>query len=247
VRLDLVLSLLVLGDSLLNNMQLIVLIPSFLVFLYFLYKLVKDDYVFIRKNISLEQIFDIAFVVLFVSLFFSRFFFLLFHFDYHQNPFLSFFTPGKGGFSFFGLIIGVITTLYLIGKYKKIPLGRLFDFFTLAIVVALPLGYFSSAFLLQGFSMASQLVNAIVYFIFAVFCVKYVHPKLTSRELKEGNLQILFLLFFSVVSLINVTMLSQKGKIVLVSIESITLVILFLISTALFIRQSRSGFINKRR
>src|SRR5205085_1816494 len=122
-------------------MHIFILIPAFILFLYYLYKLVKDDYVFIRKNVSLEQIFDIAFLVLGASFFFARFFYLLFHFDYHQNPFILFFTPGKGSFSFFGLVVGSITTLYLIGKYKKIPLGRLFDFFTLALVVAMPFGF----------------------------------------------------------------------------------------------------------
>src|SRR5947207_1253436 len=137
--------------------------------------------------------------------------------------------------------------LYLIGRHKKIPLGRLFDFFTLALVVAMPLGFLSSSIFAKGFNLAAGVANTIVYFIFALFCVKYVHPKLNSRELKEGNLQILFLLFFSVVSFINVTMLQQKGKIVLLSIESVVLILLFFFSLIIFVRQSKNGFTNKKR
>lgn len=229
-------------------MEILVLIPAFLVFLYFIYKLVKDDYVFIRKNISLEQTFDIAFIMTWVSLFFSRLFYFIFHPFTDQNIFFVFFSPQVGGLSFFGAVVGGIAALYAIGKYKKIPLGRLFDFFTLALVVSIPVGYLSTAFFVkEWFTLSVYLVNAVVYLIFAIFCVKYVHPKLESREFKEGNLQILFLLFFSVVSFINITMLQQVGKITLISIESVALVLLFLTSIVLFIRQARSGFIHKKR
>ena len=67
-------------------MQIFILIPAFCFFLYYIYKLVKDDYVFIRKNISLEQVFDITFIVTWSSLFFSRLFFFIFHPVMRQNP-----------------------------------------------------------------------------------------------------------------------------------------------------------------
>lgn len=228
-------------------MNIIVLIPAFLIFLYFIYKLVKDDYVFIRKNISLEQIFDITFIVTWVSLFFARVFYFIFHPLQGHNLFLVFFSPQVPGFSLVGLVLGGILAMYIIGRYRKIPLGRLFDFFTLAFVVALPVGFLGTSVLMKNFTLAASLVNTIVYMIFAIFCVKYVNPKLESRELKEGNLQILFLLFFSVVSFINVTMLSQVGKVVLLSVESVILIILFLISFILFVRQAKLGFMNKKR
>src|SRR6266568_4274147 len=51
-------------------MQLLLFIPALLVFLYALFRLVKDDYIFIRKGISLEQSFDIAFITVWGGLFF---------------------------------------------------------------------------------------------------------------------------------------------------------------------------------
>lgn len=228
-------------------MQIVVLIPAFILFLYYIYKLVKDDYVFIRKNISLEQIFDITFIVTTISLFFARLFYFIFNPHVVPNFFFSFFSTNISGLSLFGGLVGGAGALFLIGKYKKIPLGRLFDFFTLAIVVALPLGFLGSAILTKDFMLLAYLGNAIVYFIFAIFCVKYVHPKLTSRELKEGNLQVVFFVFLAVVLLINGILLREEGKIVLITIENIVLVIFLLFSVFLFIRQARSGFINKKR
>lgn len=54
-------------------MHILILIPAFLIFLYVIYKIVKDDYIFIRRNISLEQVFDIVFIIALICLIFSRF------------------------------------------------------------------------------------------------------------------------------------------------------------------------------
>ena len=203
-------------------MQILILIPAFLVFLYCLYKVIKDDYVFIRRNISLEQVFDVALVIVFVSLVFLK---------------LSLFLAILGGMGF----------LYLIAKYKKIPLGRLFDFFTLAFVVALPVGYAFSAFLLRDYLLFLSLTNAFLYSVFALFSGKFIYPRLMSRELKEGSLHILFLIFFCFVSFLDLIIIYQKNKFPLVTLENILLIIFFFFSLFLFFKQARSGFTNRKR
>src|SRR5216683_2730865 len=80
-------------------MQILIFIPALLVFLYTLYRLVKDDYVFIRKGISLEQSFDVAFITLWVSLFMSRLFYMLFHMHAGDNIVFYYFSLNRGGFS----------------------------------------------------------------------------------------------------------------------------------------------------
>lgn len=228
-------------------MQILIALPAFFLFLYFIYKLVKDDYVFIRKNISLEQMFDLTFIVIWISLFFSRVFFFIFHPQAAGNIFFTFFSFQVQGLSLLGFVLGGIGAVYLIGKYKKFPLGRLFDFFTLAFVMALPLVFLSYAVFKNNYQLILSLGNALVYFIFAVFCWKYVYPKINSRELKEGNLPVIFSLFFSIVSLVNTTLLQQQGKITLISLESILLFLLVLLSLTIFIKQARDGFFNKKR
>jgi len=183
---------------------------------------IKDDYVFIRRNISLEQVFDVALVIVFVSLVFLK---------------LSLFLAILGGMGF----------LYLIAKYKKIPLGRLFDFFTLAFVVALPVGYAFSAFLLRDYLLFLSLTNAFLYSVFALFSGKFIYPRLMSRELKEGSLHILFLIFFCFVSFLDLIIIYQKNKFPLVTLENILLIIFFFFSLFLFFKQARSGFTNRKR
>ncbi len=203
-------------------MQILILIPAFLVFLYCLYKVIKDDYVFIRRNISLEQIFDIAIIICLVSLIFLK---------------LSLFSAVLGGMAF----------LYVIAKYKKIPLGRLFDFFTLALAVALPVGYACSAFLFRDYLLFLAITNALLYSVFAVFSGKFVYPRLMSRELKEGSLHILFLIFFCFVSFLDLIILYQKNKFQLITVENILLILFFFFSLFLFFKQARSGFTNRKR
>src|SRR5262245_59018409 len=102
-------------------MELLVIIPALLIFLYSLYKLSGDDHVLIRKNISLEQMFDVAFGTLWISLLVSRIYFFLVDQKLINNFFVAFFTT-KGGLSLAGAVVGGICALYGIGKYKKIPL-----------------------------------------------------------------------------------------------------------------------------
>lgn len=217
-------------------MQLLILIPSLFIFLYCLYKLIKDDYVFMRKNVSAEQSFDVAFIVLLVSLFFSRLFFLLFH-PNGENIFLSFFGADNSGFSFSGGILGGIVTLYLISKYKKYPLGRLADFFTAALLVALPFAFLMNALLHKKVEMLLALFNAAIYFLIALFFTRVLHPKLMHRKIKEGNITILFLLFFSLISFGSSFLVSYKKIMPWMDPQNIVFLVLLIFSLILFAKQ----------
>lgn len=184
-------------------MELLVIIPAGLLFLYSLYKLVKDDYVFIRKGVTQEQAFDIAFISLWISLFFSRLFDMFFAFQPDKNIFLQFFSLPNGGFSVVGAIIGGIIALYIISKYKKLPLGRISDFFTLSILCALPLGYLGAALFVNRESLLYTFLNAVLFCLLLIFFFQFLKPKLMSRTLKEGVISILFLIFFSVITLLS--------------------------------------------
>ncbi|MBI5123388.1 hypothetical protein HZA75_06040 [Candidatus Roizmanbacteria bacterium] len=201
---------------------LITILPAFLIFLFSIYKIVKDDYVFIRRNISLEQIFDISIIVFLVGL-------------------------ALVDFSLLGAVIAGIMVLYLITKYKKIPLGRIFDFFTFAFVIALPIGFLSHAFFIKGADVLVDVANAVLFLIFAFFSGKAVYPMIMSREVKEGSLHIIFLVFFAFVSFVDTVFLQQKGKLVLLNAQNILLALFFIFSFFLFFKQANSGFTNKKR
>jgi hypothetical protein len=228
-------------------MQILILIPAFLSFLYTLYKLVKDDYIFIRKNVSAESAFDIAFILGVVSVFTSRILYFLFHPIPQKNNLILFFTAGQGGFSLLGAVVGAMVVLYGMSKYKKWPTGRLFDFFTLAFSVALPVGILCTAAFYRDYALWLHLGNALFYFISMTWFLRFLYPRLMSRVLREGTISIVFIILFSVVSLVNAIFLQQQGKIILLSQESIGFTLLFLFGVGLLIKQASGGLLNKKR
>lgn len=219
-------------------MQILLFIILVILFLYYFYKLTKDDYVFIRKNLSLEQLFDIVFIMLWGSIFTSRVFYFVFH-PVEINSFLpAIFSPG-GGFSLTGAIIGGVATLYIVAKRKKAPLGRLFDFVTLSFVGILPLGFVIYALSRKQPETYLYLLYAFLYLILAFFYRKFLYPKVLSRTQKEGNVSLLFLLFFSLATLCTSIINPVRGTITIFSIENLFLVGLFLTSVILLFKQER--------
>ncbi len=221
-------------------MEILILLPAVFVFLYALYKLVKDDYVFIRKGITLEQAFDFAFISLWVSLIVSRLTFLLLHYQSGKNIFLQFFSLKDPGLSLVGSVIGGTVALLVLGKYKKIPLGRIGDFFSLSFLFALPVGYLCSALFVPRNELLYALLNVVLYFLLMMFFVQFLKPKLMSRSLKEGTLSILFLIFFSIISLV-VAFLPSLNNInaFLLNPSSLLTALLLLVSTFFYFKEER--------
>lgn len=222
-------------------MQIIIFIPALLVFLYILFRLVKDDYIFIRKGISLEHAFDIAFITLWISLFMSRILFMIFHIKSGGNMFFDFFSLRKGGFSLTGAIIGGTLAVYIIGKYKRVPLGRLSDFLSLSFLCTLPLVFLANAFLVTKNELLFIFLNAIVYFVLLLFFMQFLYPKMMNRTLKEGMLAILFLIFFSLIALTTSLLTSLKNIAFAITPENIALVALFIFSFILLVKQEKGS------
>jgi hypothetical protein len=207
-------------------MNILIFVPAFLVFIYCLYRLVKDDYVFIRKNVSSEQMFDIAFVITWIGLFFSRLFFFVLHSLRDANILTSFFSVQANEFSLFGLVLGGIGGLYLAGRYKKLPINRLFDFFATAFAVALPVGFLTSTLFFKEYVLLLYFINAVIYSFFAYYLIKYFQPKF-----------IVFILFFSSVSLVDSLILQFLNKSSLIDIENILLLLAMITSLVFFFKR----------
>jgi len=222
-------------------MQFLIFIPALLVFLYMLYRFVKDDYIFIRKGISLEQSFDIAFITLWSSLLSSRIFYLLFHLYPGENFLFDFFSLHKGGFSLTGAIIGGTLAIYLIGKYDRLPLGRLSDFLSLAFLYTLPLVFLSDAVIAGKEKTLFAFLNAAIYFVLLLFFAQFLYPKILNRTIKEGFLAILFLFLFSLISLITSLLVSLQHIQNIISPENITLCLFLIFNIVLLIKQVRSS------
>lgn len=215
--------------------NLIFLVPLF-IFLYMLYKLVKDDYVFIRKGILPEQAFDTAFFACFFGLLISRVVSLL-QYSFTNNLFFSFFSSKVGSLSLSGFVLGVLAVLYSIGKKRKIALGRFFDFFTLSFLPALAFGFLSSALFVRGYELIITFSYAGFYGVLTIVFFRFLKPQLLSRTLKEGSITLFFLMIFSLFSLIDTLFLQQPGKIIFFHIENLISFALFLGSIIFYFKQ----------
>ncbi|MGH7203793.1 MAG: prolipoprotein diacylglyceryl transferase family protein [Candidatus Levyibacteriota bacterium] len=222
-------------------MELLVLLPALLIFLFSLYRLVKDDYIFIRKGISLEQSYDISFITLWVSLFFSKLFYVLFYFHSKQNIFVQFFSLKNGEFSLVGAIIGGIIALFIFSKYRKIPLGRLSDFFSLSFLYALPFGLLANAFFVSKNQLLYLFLNVFIYFVVLLFFAQFLYPKILNRTMKEGMLSILFLVLFSGISLLTSMLVSLKDINTFIIPQNGVTLLLFIVSIMLLIRENTTS------
>lgn len=222
-------------------MQILLFIPALLVFLYAFYRLVKDDYIFIRKGISLEQAFDFAFITLWVGLFMSRALYLLFNLHNGENFFIDFFSVKNSGLSLTGAILGGSLAVFLISKFKRSPLGRLGDFLCLSFLYSLPLLFLANAIIAKKNELLLVFLNAIVYFVLLLFFMQFLYPKVMNRTLREGVMAILFLLLFSIIALTTSLLISLKNIQTFINPENAILALLFILSMVLLIKQERQS------
>lgn len=181
-------------------MQLIflVLLFCFFIFLYVLFYLSKDDFVIIRKDISIDRIFNLAFLTAIVSLFFARFFYVLFNPSKELfNPLVFLAFPYVPGLSVLGAVAGGGVFSYLYAKYRKMPAGKILDLITMSFISVLPLGYLITYFiLLFKTSIFYNLIFVISILMLLIFS-KIIHPFSVKGEIKDGSLGFIFISLFS--------------------------------------------------
>lgn len=174
------------------------LIFHIFVFLFCLYLLVQDDFVLLRKNVSLEQVFNIAFLMLFFGFLGSRIIFITLNFKpLFLNPlaFLAF--PYFPGFSLIGVVLGGLIFLIGYGKYRKLPTNRLFDFFSFSFFCALSFGYLNDILFEKKPLTSWDFGLAVGYIlIFILFSMVFL-PLQRRGALKDGILGTLVCLLFA--------------------------------------------------
>lgn len=219
----------------------VVLLICFFVFLYCVYLLANDDFIFLRRDVTMERLFNIIFVGGLVSLFFARLFYGLFYAkNILLNPFVFLLFPYFPGLSMLGGVLGAgVTFLFLATrKKKKLPLGRLADFFSIAFLVTLPIGFLGYfMFSEDGFSAMGAGIMVITYLMLFLVFLRFLLPQLLNGKIKEGTITFIFLICFSMVSLIS----NAGPKINILdffkNLENLILIATFITSVALLIKQ----------
>ena len=219
----------------------VVLIISFVIFLYTLYYLANDDLVIIKKDMPLDKVFNAAFLTGIVALFTSRIFYVFFHpRPVLLTPLGFVLFPYFPGLSILGAVIGGFLFLGFYARKEKLPIGKLLDFSTIALLSSLPFGYLG-LFLLSGKSYLWPFIfSFLIYTILFFLSVKYLLPLSFRGNIKNGSIGIIFLVVFPVITFLLRIIENFKGF-KIISTENVVLLLLFLFSLAIFIREEVIG------
>lgn len=221
------------------QLYLLFLFLSLLIFLFSLYWVGKDDLILLRKNIALEQLFNITLVTLGIGLLFARIFYVLFNpSTQYLNPLVFLVFPYYPGLSLFGGIVGASAYLWYLHYRKKIPFGRLADFFSCSLLVSLPVGVVGSMFISPRQELVSLFVVSLVYIFMSVVFLMYLYPKLCQNQIKEGTIFLLFILIFVSVRMAESFYLQSKGFWLFFGLEQILVLILGVGACGLLMRNT---------
>jgi len=217
--------------------MMLILLVCFLIFLYLLYYLSRDDFVIVRKDISMERIFNLAFLTAIVSLFFSRFFFVLESFDPKLlNPLGFLAIPYFPGLSLIGAVSGAEVFIFLYSSFRKLPTGKLLDLFALSFMGVLPIGIIGNFIVHLGkVSLFSNL-----FFVFSIFMLllfaKIIYPFSGKGEIKDGSLGLMFSAIFSFLYFMLKLFLNLKDFSFL-NLENILILVVLFSSLILLVNQ----------
>lgn len=171
---------------------------SAFVFFLSLFTLARDDYILLRKNVTLENVFNVGFLVLFAALLSARFVYVVLHFKslfLHPLVFLViFYYPGL---SLTGGILGAVAFLFGYCIVRRFPSGRLFDLFSVSFLWMLAAGFVLAIVIrlvkkvpFVWFHIAPAALFVLITIVFAAFLI----PVYRRGRLRDGSLGLLFLI-----------------------------------------------------
>lgn len=185
----------------------LVLLLCLFIFLYCVYLLAKDDFIFLRRDVTMERLFNLIFIGGLISLFSARLFYALFQGGKgFLNPLIFFLFPYFPGLSLLGGVAGIGVTFLMLANNKKnsLPLGRMSDFFSIAFLIALSIGFVGYLlFLEESVMMIKAGIQASLYLVLFIIFLRFLLPVLLSGKLKEGTITLVFLSCFSLISLVS--------------------------------------------
>ena len=172
--------------------SILLLVLVIFVCFFLLYTTSKQDFVLLRQNISLAEVFDLSIATFIIAFLFGRVLYIINDFKFELMGFLSFFHLLKfPGLSPLGFFIGAGLSIFLFFRKKK-GLGRIYDIFTISF---LPLYLFFV--MTQSYPAKYAYLPftfLFIYLLLFVFSIRS-HQKYI---LKDGSISLIFLLLISI-------------------------------------------------
>lgn len=221
---------------------LLLFVALFFVFLFFLYCLSNEDFVFLRRNVNLEQVFNLAFMSAFASIFAARLLFVLLNFEQKfLNPFVFVLFPYHPGLLLSGGVFGGLLFVFFYSLRKKLPAQRLFDFFSVSLLFTLAVSFVGlttwAALLKKSLSIAT--LPPLFYTILSVVFLLVLLPLHRRNDIADGSLGLVFLLGFSSISFLGNILAKPSKLFFFTGVEDITFIVVFVVSLILLARQEK--------
>ncbi|HVT00791.1 MAG TPA: hypothetical protein VHE53_00985 [Patescibacteria group bacterium] len=194
----------------------------------------KQDFVLLRQNISLSEIFDLAAISFLIAFFFGRALFIISNFRFELVGVAKFFHLLKfPGLSPLGFFLGAALSIYLLFRNKK-GLGRIYDIFSISFMPLFVL-FIVDRLYPQKLFYLSPVLFIISLLIFAFFVKS--HQKYI---LKDGSISFIFLFLIALDTLISQFFLDSHRIIFNLSILQLLSIPLISAAVVLFIVNQKS-------
>lgn len=216
-------------------MVILIFTIAFVLSFFILYMLSKHDFVLLRQNISLSQVFDAAAISLISAFLMSRVLFVVNNFKTELLSFLRFFHIAKyPGLSFFGFIAGGALCIYLIFMRRK-GLGRIADIFSISFF---PL--FAASILVESIKGQFYYLPYALFFVSLLIFAFFVRSH-QKYILKDGSVALIFMLLTCIQTAAYQYFLASKSAVILTfsTLFIISVVAAFPILIELFLNQRK--------
>lgn len=215
-----------------------ILLICLFIFFHCVYVLAKDDLIFLRRDVTMEKLFNMIFLGSFIGLFGARLFYGIAEKNIISNLLVFLLIPYFPGLSLLGGVLGIIVYILFLTKYgeEKLPLLRICDFFSIAFLISLPVGFLGLLIFSEKSGEIIKLgMQAAAYFVSFVTFLKFFLPWLLSGKFKEGTITFLFLILFSTISLILNAFTNINVLTYLKNFENIILILMLILSSGILV------------
>lgn len=216
-----------------------ILIVSFLVFLFGVFVLSKDDFVLLRKNVSLEELFNIGIVAGIVGVIVSRLGFVLGspHIMY-LNPLVFLALPYFPGLSLSFGIVGGFLYIFLYTMKKKFPIKRIFDVMITAFAGSMSIGSLLSFVVFFAVDRKMQFVFLVEFFVYLVL-LSFLSWLFTKSKTRDGDTSIVGMFFICFTQIVFLLFLRGINFYMHIGFDDVVFLAELVVVGILFVNTSR--------
>ncbi|MCL5970618.1 MAG: prolipoprotein diacylglyceryl transferase [Patescibacteria group bacterium] len=222
--------------------QIFLIILGFFAFLFLVFALSNDDFVLLRKNVSLEDLFNLAILTSFFGLFSARLLYVILNPNMKfLNPFVFLLFPYFPGLSLAGGVIGGSFFALFLALRNKMPGARVLDIFSISFLGSFVFSFFIKFLDILIFQKKVFLPDTLNLIFCLIFFSIVVYFFLRSK-IKDGTSALFVLIFFSVLGIGQSAISSDSKLLFFLSKESFVFILIFFFSLFILFKKIKLDF-----